>query len=922
MNRPVWRRGALALAVLALTACSSPDPDALIASARDRLAKNDRKGAMIELKTALQEAPGAAEARFLLGKALLDDRQPGPAAIELRKALDAGHPRQLVVPLLITARVQEGKAREAVAEFGRLPHGDAALTADTLAAIGQAYLQMDQRSQAADVLQQALTKEAGHAQTRLMQARLAWASGQREQARDMVQALVADQPNMGAARTLLGQLQQADGKFDEALASFRKAYELDPLDISARSAATVVHLSRRQLEAAQLEVDAARQAAPNRPEVQLLQGQVAFEKADYKSAREISERLLKIAPDSPTVLVLAGSSELKGGSVKKAQSHLGKVVSAEPENRVARLLLAQAFLQNGQADQASQAIAPLLERGQKDPTALAMQAQALMLSGEFSEAESLYRRSAELNPRDIQVQTALGVAQLRQGDFAQGLAQLQRTAEGTPGHLPDLVLISEQLRRRKFDEALVAIDRLAKKPQEGNPALVPYLRGLALTGKGRVDEARTAFEQSVKADQRYFSAVARLAGMDVAAGQIEVARQRFEAARKAMPDDARPLLALSDIAVREKQPEKAVGFLTEAIRVEPTLAMPRLMLVDLHLRAKDTSSAMTAAQNAVAALPDSAVALDALAKAQVAAGQRVEALATLGKLAGMRPKNAGPHLAMAQLHLQREDTSQALAALQRARSAQPESLPAAEALAALLVRTGKLDEALEVARSTQKQFAAHSAGFVFEGDVQAARKHPELALAAYRQGLTKIGAPVAAVRLHDFLAAQHPKDATTFVDNWIKDHPEDALFIRHAADRALAAKQNDRARVLYERLVGLQPKNPVALNNLAWVLATMGQPGAVQRAQEAVALAPDAPSLHDTLAQAYASEGQGAKAIEAQRRAVELAPQDATLRLKLAKFYLDAGQRAPAQKELDQLAKLGDGFARQAEVKQLLARTQ
>ena len=79
-------RQAAALAVIAaafLAGCAEK-PESMVASAKDYLAKNDRTAAVIQLRNALQKNPDLAEARFLLGKALLDNTEIGRASCRER----------------------------------------------------------------------------------------------------------------------------------------------------------------------------------------------------------------------------------------------------------------------------------------------------------------------------------------------------------------------------------------------------------------------------------------------------------------------------------------------------------------------------------------------------------------------------------------------------------------------------------------------------------------------------------------------------------------------------------------------------------------------------------------------------------------------------------------------------------------------
>ena len=82
-------RGTAAAAIIAavlLVGCGTNTPEAKLASAKEYLAKDDPKAAVIELRSALQKNPNLGEARFLLGKTLLASGDAVGGEKELRKA--------------------------------------------------------------------------------------------------------------------------------------------------------------------------------------------------------------------------------------------------------------------------------------------------------------------------------------------------------------------------------------------------------------------------------------------------------------------------------------------------------------------------------------------------------------------------------------------------------------------------------------------------------------------------------------------------------------------------------------------------------------------------------------------------------------------------------------------------------------------
>ena len=154
--------------------------------------------------------------------------------------------------------------------------------------------------------------------------------------------------------------------------------------------------------------------------------------------------------------------------------------------------------------------------------------------------------------------------------------------------------------------------------------------------------------------------------------------------------------------------------------------------------------------------------------------------------------------------------------------------------------------------------------------------------------------------------------------DWQKARPTETAFDMYFGDEALARKDPAEAERHYRAAADKDGGQVLALNNLAYVLALQGKPGAVEAAEKALKGAPNQVALLDTLAFALESANQLPRALEVQTRVVKLAPDLPQFRLQLARLKLKSGDKAAARDELKQLAKLGERFPRQNEVAELL----
>ena len=201
----------------------------------------------------------------------------------------------------------------------------------------------------------------------------------------------------------------------------------------------------------------------------------------------------------------------------------------------------------------------------------------------------------------------------------------------------------------------------------------------------------------------------------------------------------------------------------------------------------------------------------------------------------------------------------------------------------------------------------------------AKQKSWDLAIEAYRRGLKQVNAAELAARLHTTLGlADKTAERDKFAATWLKDNPKDVVFQLHLADGALSRQDHAGAEKIYLAALQVQPDNAVALNNLAWVSGKLRRDAAITYAEKAVALVPSQPAYVDTLAMLVSDKNDYARAVELQTKALSMQPNNSLFRLNLAKIHIKGGKKDLARKELDQLAKLGDRFAGQSEVADLL----
>lgn len=913
---PLPTRLALALLLsFSLAACGGESPEALMDKAQKSVAQGDRKTAIIHLKSAIQENENNAEARFQLGKLYLEAGDFAAAEKELTRAQAAGYDAGTLSPALAKALIGQGEHKRVLDEFPQ-PVAGSASEVPLLVMRAHAQLGLGDKQAARSSLDRAAEAAPQDPDTLIALARLALADGDPPTAGQRIDEALRIDPAHRDAWLFKGELQRTFGKADEAAKAFREALKIDPENTGARLALADIAMRANRLDDARREVNAALKSDPGSLQANYNLALIDFRDRKFDDARDRLARVLKAAPNYQPGILLAGSVEYALGNMQTAEAHLNKALAANPRNLYALRLLASAQLRQGRVDDASRTLGGIAET-YEDPGLQVVLGEIAMARRDYAKASRHYEIAARLRPEDTAVRTGMSMARLARGD-ERAIDDLKTVAEQMgPASQLDVIVILNQLKQKKFDDALASIAALEKK-QPNSPLPWNY-RAAAYIGKNDLAKARSSLVQALKIDPAFFPAAANLAQLDLKEGRPLDARKRFEDILKIDRNHLQAMLAMADLSLRDKNEKAYVEWLERAAKAHPKAVEPRIALARHLLARGEKNKALAIARDTVAADPDSPAALTLLGNIQLASDDASAAVTTFTALTKKTPQSPAALERLALAQLANQQFNEARASLQRALQLAPGHQPSQAALINLELSAKNPDAALRLAKQMQAQHPGSSLGFEREGDIQLEMTRLQPAIAAYRQALAKGAASTVLIKLHGaYLRAGDMKAADDLLTTWLKDNPDHHAVRAYAANHYLLTGRNKQAIAHYQVQESQTPDNVLVLNNLASLYQREKDKRALATAERALKLAPSNPAVQDTLAWILLEQGQAKRGLELLRQALAGAPGHATIRYHYAVALARTGDKSGARKELERLLATTPDFPEASEARTLL----
>lgn len=893
-----------AILVSVLSACGEQKPEAMVASAKDYIAKGDHAAAVIQLKNAVQKSPSDGEARLLLAGSLLQTQDAEGAVKEYRRALELQVAPERVYAPLARALLEANTADKVIAELADKTVADALAQADLQTSIGQAYLTTGKTKEARAAFARALAASADYPNAKLGEARILAVEGRMAEAAKLVDEVLSRSPEEPEGLYLKGEMLRAAGRVDEAIAAFEQVVKVRPRTVTARRALAELLMQQKQFDQAAGHIEAVKKMVPNDHQVIYLDAQLALLRGQQAEARNRVHQLLKVNPDHVPGLVLAGRIELNSGAYAFAEQFLRKALANAPQEPTARRLLVTLYLQTGQPARALEALQPVLEKSAGDAATLALAGEVYLANRDLKTAAKYLEKAGDLDAQNVTVRTRLAQVRFAFGDIDRAVKDLQAISKSDPEqYQSDVTLITSLMQRNELDKALEAARTLEGK-QPNNP-LTFQLFGAIHLAKRDVANARMSFEKSLALQPAYLPALQALGRLDLQAGNAAATRTRYEAALAKDPDNAAALVSYAAFLRATGAEQREAGALLErAVQASPGTADPRVALAEFHLRMGDPKKALDLAQRANAVIPNDPRIVEILGVAQQATGNVSQAIETFGRLARLMPKSANAQVRLARAHAAAKEYPRALQILRGVLAQEPQQVELHNDIAYILVQAGRFDEATAEARELQKKRPKEALGFVIEGDVLAAQQKWLEAAALYRVALGRSPDMLTADKAVAALKkVEGATDTQALAAKWLNENPKDFVGRMYLADRDMAQKNYKSAVPHLRVLVELQPNNAALLNDLAWAGGATGDLQAVKYAERAHRLAPTNPLVMDTYGWLLVESGDVKRGVEMLQQAASLAPAAQEIRLHLAKGLLKSGQKDGAREELETIVK-------------------
>jgi len=708
------------------------------------------------------------------------------------------------------------------------------------------------------------------------------------------------------------------GQYREAAIQFGNAIQVDPRFAEAHYKMALTDLRLQQGPGALQELTTTIQVNPDHYAARLELAKLLVLSHQYAAAKEQLDVLTQNQPSNPEVyLILADYQTGANQDTTAALAALRKAQQLAPNNPAAYLTLG---LFQAQGQQWSDAEVNLKKAADLSPKSTDQAMLALgafyQTRGRFPEAEQTYRQAIQNVPSDPNPRLALAGLLMAENRTTDAETFMRQSKNDFPDNSVGYTMLGNfYISTNQTDKALTEYASLYKDHSKDPVVKKNYIQLLIL--KNSLDEAKKLNNEVLKVQPSDLDAQIYKAEIQLRQAKPADAVDTLQNVLKSDPGSAVAHYQLGVALDLMGNLPRAEAEWREAVRLNPDNVDAHRALASAAFQRSDVSVLSQEADQIIRLQPAAPDGYLLRGIAEISRKRYDMANDYIKRSLEKEPNNPAAYVQLGNLRLALAQMAEAQKAYQQALDQDPNSSDALAGLLSVALAQNQRDTALALVKAQLAKYPNNSAFHTLLGDLLKDQyKDLPGAEAEYKRAveLNKNNGP-ALVKLGQVQNARGAPDAAlrTYLDG-AKNNPRDVGFYLLAGSVYDNKKDWDNAKQMYQKALAIQPDNPLASNNLAYVMLEQGGnvDVAFQMAQTARRLLPSSPDSADTLGWAFYQKHVYTSAITLLREAVNKEPENALFNYHLGLAYAKSGQAGLARQQLDRVVRL-KGDSSQAE---------
>lgn len=669
--------------------------------------------------------------------------------------------------------------------------------------------------------------------------------------------------------------------WNQAYDELDRTVQLDPDHADAQLDMANLLLLSNDYKSAQEHIDAVLGKNPNNPTAHEVEANLKARQNDFPQALQEMQKAIQLSPERWDMYQNLAILQMQANQPDAAEASFKKALSLNPKETSVQLTLGGFYQQRSRFAEAEQVFKGAIQNDRTNPDARSALARLYLAEGRNADAEQLLKQTKSDLPDNPVAYRMLGDYYFAVGDLDKALAeysslyrQHQKDLLTKKNYIQLLILKNRTAEAKKLNDEV-----LKSNPNDGEALIY---RGQIQIRDGQAHDAADTLQQVLHSEPDNAVAHYHLGIAFDVLGDVSRAEAEWRSAVKLNPalTDAQKALAAAEMRNAEWNALRDTG--TQLINLQPNVPDGYALRAIAEINLKQVSDGENDLQKAINVAPQNPMGYIQMGNLRASQSRVPDALKFYEQALDRDSNSGEAMLGIANVYLAQKQTDKAIARVQAQLGKQPDNSNFHYILGSLLI--------------DKKDFAGSESELKRAIDLDKSNVN----------ALLKLGQVEVALGAVDQAIATYQASA--------KNNPGDIRFYILTGELYEAKRDWDKAKDMYQKALQIQADNPLASNNLAYIMLEQGGnvDVALSMAQIARRGMADSPNAADTLGYAYLQKGAYNSAIDMFKEAIKLdkSPSpDPTFYYHLGLAYEKTEQATLAKQQFQHALKISPTFS-------------